>query len=539
MSPPEEHSRTWGRVLPSVARNATGKWWGRWRTRAGWGLGAPNSLWTGPRMGSIGRNGGVEGRPSGRKGTPGTTTGLEAEAEARGRTVRDCSEIGRGNTRGCQAAGVAKVPDLATPAGRIQERTGRAEADPRVTGDRRGSGPPRDPVQDVGVDLGGADAAVAQQFLDRADVVARLQQVGREGMAKGVARGPLGQTRHADSHRHGTLHQGGSLWCLPSSPVSRFRHRDPGGTPTATASPSRPGVLPVDGVGQSDPSETFQKVPLMKFPNPFQVLPQGFLQATRQHGEAVLPPLAVPDLDLVPVEVDVLHPQPDALLEPQARPVHQARHQPAVALEMSQHQPHLVPGHHHRQPDRLASPCDLPQVPEVDSQHPPVQEQDRAQGLVLGGSGNPLPGRQEGQEGQESRARPSGQDDAPVEVQGTAPDPVTCRSLRLRGLVVVEASGVLRRNVGPSSRPYGCRTRFGAPGRGRGSPSAPALQWMCGLSEPPKPPVRSLPSGESNRRPGVSPFPPSIPHGFARSRRLPPPSQPVAVDIDVPFPHAE
>jgi hypothetical protein len=35
--------------------------------------------------GSIGRNGGVEGRPSGRKGTPGTTTGLEAEAEAPGK----------------------------------------------------------------------------------------------------------------------------------------------------------------------------------------------------------------------------------------------------------------------------------------------------------------------------------------------------------------------------------------------------------------------------------------------------------------------
>ncbi len=34
----------------------------------------------------------------------------------------------------------------------------------------------------MGVDHGGADAAVAQEFLDGADVVAVLQEVGGEGV---------------------------------------------------------------------------------------------------------------------------------------------------------------------------------------------------------------------------------------------------------------------------------------------------------------------------------------------------------------------
>jgi len=37
-------------------------------------------------------------------------------------------------------------------------------------------------VQDMGVDHGGADAAVAQKFLDGTDVVSVLQKVGGEGV---------------------------------------------------------------------------------------------------------------------------------------------------------------------------------------------------------------------------------------------------------------------------------------------------------------------------------------------------------------------
>ena len=50
-------------------------------------------------------------------------------------------------------------------------------------------------VEDVRVDHGRLHAAVAEQLLDRADVVAVLEQVGREGVAQGVGGHALAQAR--------------------------------------------------------------------------------------------------------------------------------------------------------------------------------------------------------------------------------------------------------------------------------------------------------------------------------------------------------
>ena len=46
-------------------------------------------------------------------------------------------------------------------------------------------------VQDVGVDHGGLDVLVAQQFLDGANIVTRFKQVGGKAMAEGVTTGAL------------------------------------------------------------------------------------------------------------------------------------------------------------------------------------------------------------------------------------------------------------------------------------------------------------------------------------------------------------
>jgi hypothetical protein len=47
-------------------------------------------------------------------------------------------------------------------------------------------------IEDVGVDHGGFDVFVSEQFLDGADVVTVLEQVGGEGVAEGVATDALG-----------------------------------------------------------------------------------------------------------------------------------------------------------------------------------------------------------------------------------------------------------------------------------------------------------------------------------------------------------
>ena len=55
---------------------------------------------------------------------------------------------------------------------------------------RRGFDTPPASVQNVGVDHGGRDVPVAEEFLDGAYVVAVLEEVGGKGVAEGVARGP-------------------------------------------------------------------------------------------------------------------------------------------------------------------------------------------------------------------------------------------------------------------------------------------------------------------------------------------------------------
>ncbi len=44
-------------------------------------------------------------------------------------------------------------------------------------------------IQNMGIDHGGGEVFMAEQFLDGADIVAVLEQMGGEAMAKGVAAG--------------------------------------------------------------------------------------------------------------------------------------------------------------------------------------------------------------------------------------------------------------------------------------------------------------------------------------------------------------
>src|SRR6266852_5192614 len=50
---------------------------------------------------------------------------------------------------------------------------------------------------DAGIDLGGRERGVAEQFLDRAQVAAAAQKMGREGMPQRMRRGTVGQAQRA------------------------------------------------------------------------------------------------------------------------------------------------------------------------------------------------------------------------------------------------------------------------------------------------------------------------------------------------------
>ena len=110
-------------------------------------------------------------------------------------------------------------------------------------------------VQDVGVDHGRADVAVAEELLDGADVFAVLEQVGRKRVAQGVAADLLGDPGGLDGELHGAL--SGGLVEVVASPMAGFgidvgslRGEDPLPAPLA----AREGVFAVDGVWELDPA---------------------------------------------------------------------------------------------------------------------------------------------------------------------------------------------------------------------------------------------------------------------------------------------
>ena len=57
----------------------------------------------------------------------------------------------------------------------------------------------------MGVDLGGLDTGVAEQFLDGANIGATFEQMGGKAMAKSMARGMFGNAGLLDGSFDGAL----------------------------------------------------------------------------------------------------------------------------------------------------------------------------------------------------------------------------------------------------------------------------------------------------------------------------------------------
>ena len=118
----------------------------------------------------------------------------------------------------------------------------------------------------------------------------------------------------------------------------------------------------------------------------------------RQHRDAILVALAATDDDLVRGEVDVLDAEPAALEHPEPGPVQQAGHEAGHPLEPLEHGAHLVAGEDDRQALGALRAHDAIEPGKIDLQHVPVQEQEGAQSLVLGGGGHVAVDRQGGEE---------------------------------------------------------------------------------------------------------------------------------------------
>jgi hypothetical protein len=119
----------------------------------------------------------------------------------------------------------------------------------------------------------------------------------------------------------------------------------------------------------------------------------------RQHGDAVLASLAVADGDLAAVEVEVLDAQSGAFENPEPGTVQDRRHQPGGASQLTEHQRDLGPREDERNPGGPLRADDLVQSRDRLAEHLAVEEQQRAEGLVLRGGAHLAPNGEVREEG--------------------------------------------------------------------------------------------------------------------------------------------
>jgi hypothetical protein len=132
--------------------------------------------------------------------------------------------------------------------------------------------------------------------------------------------------------------------------------------------------------------------------HPVQVLPEQILSNSRQDGRTVLRALPLPYGDLAPLEVDVLHPELEALVEPETRAIQEQTDEPRLALERVQHPPHLFPAQDDRHPLGFSRAYQAKEFLVRPPQRRPVEKQDRAKRLSLGSRRDILFRREPGEE---------------------------------------------------------------------------------------------------------------------------------------------
>lgn len=113
----------------------------------------------------------------------------------------------------------------------------------------------RSPIQHMGVDHGCSYVLMAQQLLDRANVIAIFEQMSRKGMPEGVRRHSLGQSSTTSSGPNGSLDRGFVKVVAPPltrvlMPVGARRRKGPLPTPIT----ARFGILALQGSRKLHPA---------------------------------------------------------------------------------------------------------------------------------------------------------------------------------------------------------------------------------------------------------------------------------------------
>lgn len=259
-------------------------------------------------------------------------------------------------------------------------------------------------LEDVGVDHGGFDVFVPEEFLDGADVVAVLEEVGGEGVAEGVGGDGFLDAGFLGGGADGFLEEAGVevVAADPSSVLPKFNFRIWGGSCLAGVAGEGGGgeeVLPDEfaggvwvfageGVGKPDFAESVCEVGLVDALDGSDLALEVGDEGVGEDGDAVVFAFAVADDDLAVAEVYVFDAEADAFHEAESAAVEDFCHELGDAAHVGDEGAGFGRGEDDGEGFGFFGADDVGGRVNFDLEDMTVEEEDGAECLVLGGGGD-------------------------------------------------------------------------------------------------------------------------------------------------------
>lgn len=243
-------------------------------------------------------------------------------------------------------------------------------------------------VQDVRINHGGGDIFVAQKLLHGSDVVAALQEVGREAVSKRMAAGWFVQPGGANRKLDRILHV-----LLPEVMTARFAapwisRKARGGKDVLPGPGSgRARIFPLQGMREVNCSATQRQILAVQLANASEVSLKWGFESLGQQGNAVALSFAFANGDLVIAKVYVFHPQAQRFEQSQATPIKKMADKAIVSTQVREHGTRFCPGKDNRQAGRPPDALRIDKI-EFPIEHLLVKEEQSTESLILGGGGD-------------------------------------------------------------------------------------------------------------------------------------------------------
>lgn len=226
---------------------------------------------------------------------------------------------------------------------------------------------------------------MAEELLNGADVLAILEQMSREAVPKGVARGALQNPGSLDGRGDGALDPRFVEVVTP-----------PLAGPSTAVDPGRreqplPGELTTrirELIGhrmrefhEAGPS---LEILAMEGAKSLELFANGSLRSLRQERRTVSASFRIADVDPVPLKIDIFDAESGAFHQTQPCAVEEKRHESGDAIQLANDPANFIPTQDYGQASATFGPLNIVQPGKFDIQHPPIEKEYGRQGLILG-----------------------------------------------------------------------------------------------------------------------------------------------------------